>query len=137
MTTTTTETPVSVPASATPAIKYGEFGWGRYSGLASDLFADAQHVLGLSEKQADRLAKAYASELGRMNMSPDKIKLGKPNKDGNIKIGEASSTKVSGSPALSIALLVQELSAIYKLGIISYGAVKLSQRLAVWLDDSE
>lgn len=102
MQTTTAET------STTNTSKIGQFGNGRYSMAMSELFKDSQRYLGITETQADRLARSFGAEYGRaMQDSTAKVKLGKLNKNGVITLGESvKGVKTVMTHAISVAKLV-------------------------------
>ena len=78
------------PAAEKPKISFGD---GRYSSVMKELFKDSQTMLGLSEKHAERLARAFGAEMGRYNAAP-KISFGRySNKTNQITLKEASTLK--------------------------------------------
>ncbi len=110
MQTTTTETPTT---------KLGQFGNGRYSAAMGELFKDSQRYLGITETQADRLAKSFGAEYGRvMQNSEAKVKLGKVNKNGAITLGESvKGVKTVMTHAIAIAKIVATINECIPYGV--------------------
>jgi hypothetical protein len=113
-----------------------EFGAGRYSNIARELFRDSQRVLKISEQQAARLAKSYVAELGRTNMVVQKVGIGKFDKDGYTTLRESSKAKdVKVTNPVRIAQIVVKLDEIRKLGVSSYNQIPLEPELVDWLNE--
>lgn len=116
------------------------FGRGKYSQLMGELYTDCQRVLGLTPKQAEKVARAYASEVGRIDATSDglKHKIGKLNKDGMLTVAE--SVKLKGlhlTPALACAKLCAELDGLKKfwlmLGPKGGSEIVLHDNIVSWL----
>lgn len=94
----------TAPQTHTNKTNKPDFGNGRYSAFMQEAFEDAKHIFGLTPEQAEKLSRQMASEFGAiMANSPVKPKVGKPNDDGKVTLGEAVK-KVKGvtmTPALS------------------------------------
>ena len=88
---TATATPEVKSTSAKIAI---DFGNGRYSALMTEVFDDAQKVLQVDEKTAEKIARQVSSDLGAiMSGAVVKVKVGSINKDGKITLSEAAKLK--------------------------------------------
>ena len=119
-----------------------DFGDGRYSKVMTELYGDAQRLLGLSSKQAEKAARQYGVDLGRYFASAqvEGINVGNAKKsknwDGQVTLKEAV-TKVKGhlTHALCVAKLCAMLQDAKTYGITSYPEVELSQALQDWLNN--
>jgi hypothetical protein len=127
---------VTEPLQMTPKQTSREtFGEGRYSKVAFQLYSESKYLLGLNEEQAIKLSKAYASDLGRINSSADKIGITRPNKDGYITLTESTKTKgIKLTFSMRIAKLVVMLFDARDFGIEEFGSIKLDQTLVEWLN---
>ncbi len=120
-----------------PQVKKVTFGDGRYSPAMKELFQDSQRLLGLSETHAERLARAYGAELGRINAVP-KISFGRLTKDRKLTLKESSSIKgLTLTYAISIAKLCVILQEGFTYGVESYGDVELQDNWMTWLNKAE
>jgi hypothetical protein len=133
-------TQVSEQASAktptvTPATMFGEFGNGRYSTIARELYRDSQRVLNLSDEQADKLSRSYMADIGRANMEAKSVKVGKLNKDGYVNLSESAKAKyVKLTDSMRIAKIVVTLDEARKLGVDKFDKITLDKTLVGWLD---
>ena len=120
------------PAISNPTAVFGS---GRYSNVAKELYSDAKRLLGLTDKQAERLAKAYIADLGRINAKVTQIGISKPNKDMQITLRETSKVKgVTLTHAITLAKLCVSLQEAKIYGIEKYDKVTLRADLVEWLD---
>lgn len=108
---TTVETTNGETTSTTGAPKKVaiSFGNGRYSNVAEELFKDSQRLLLLDPAQAEKLARSYASDLGRISpkVAKDGITIGKPaKKDRTVTLKESTMLKgVTLTYSLALAKL--------------------------------
>lgn len=72
-----------------------DFGKGRYSYLMESVFEDAQAILKMSPKGAEKLARAIATEVGSLMKDANAVvKVGKSlSKDGKVSVSEACKLK--------------------------------------------
>lgn len=128
-----TETQV-MESSATTNVSV-TFGNGRYSNVAKELFADSKRLLGLNEKQAERLAKSYVADLGRINAKVSEVGISKPNKDMHVTLRETCKTKgVTLTNAITLAKLCVMLQEAKIFGVEKYDKITLRPELIEWLD---
>jgi hypothetical protein len=114
------------------------FGTGRYSNVARELYNDSQRLLKIAPEQAERLAKTYASELGRLNAKVGSVSIGKPNKDMQCTLRESTQIKgVTMTYALTLAKLCVVLQDAKKYGIEAYNNISLRKDVVEWLDNSK
>jgi hypothetical protein len=114
------------------------FGTGRYSNVARELYNDSQRLLKIAPEQAERLAKTYASELGRLNAKVGSVSIGKPNKDMQCTLRESTQIKgVTMTYALTLAKLCVVLQDAKKYGIEAYNNISLRKDVIEWLDNSK
>lgn len=123
----------------TPAIVTNDpskmFGTGRYSNVAKELFADSKRLLGLTPEQAERLAKAYVADLGRINAKVSEVGISKPNKDMHVTLRETSKTKgVVLTNAITLAKLCVMLQEAKVFGVEQYNKITLRPELIEWLN---
>lgn len=115
-------------------VELGEFGSGRYSTAARELFADSQRLLGITDEQADKLARSFSSELGRMNMQSE-IQISKVNKDSKVTLKEVAKIKgITLTHAICLAKLVNMLQEAKSYGIKKYVEIELEDNLIEWLN---
>lgn len=133
---TATENKPSVNNTQEPKteVKAPDFGKGKYSAIAESLFNSSQFFLGLTPVQAEKVAKSYASDLGRLNMSVDAVKVAKPSKEGTVTIRENGIVKkINCTPAMLVSVLVDQCAVLYKLGAKITEVKITNELLADWL----
>lgn len=105
---TTTQTTTMPTVQESTDQKEITFGNGRYSAVMKELFSDCQRILNLPEGQAEKVARTYGAELGRLDKANGDItiKLGKLTKLGTMNLTETTKLKgIHMTYALSIAKL--------------------------------
>ena len=114
-----------------------DFGNGRYSNIARELFRDSQILLGITPKQAERLARCYTADLGRhLANQPVKVELGRITKDARITLKESATMKgVTCTYPITLAKLVVSLQDAKKLGVAKYDKITLTENAVKFLDD--
>ena len=111
------------------------FGDGRYSNAMGELYKDSQRLLTLTPKQAEKLARSYGSELGRLNMT-NKIQFGRVTKNQQVTIREVASIKgVTMTHALNLAKACVILQDALSFGIESIVEVKIKANVLEWLNE--
>lgn len=111
-----------------------DFGNGRYSKVAEELYYNSLHLLKISKDQAEKLAKSYVSDLGRLNSVADKVTIGKVNKDGYVSLKESAKvTKTKMTVSMRVAKVVIALQDAVTLGVAEFGEIKLDEDLSDWL----
>lgn len=117
------------------SVKVVDFGDGRYSARAKELFRDSKRLLKLNDEIAERLAKSFISDFIRVSSLVEKIGISKPNKDGYTTIREMCKAKVKMTPSMRIAKIVSSLNEIKALGIEDFGdGIVLEESLQTWLE---
>lgn len=112
------------------------FGNGKYSKVAEVAYNMAKFYLGINEAQATKFAKAYASDLGRLNVNIDKISLGTISDDGYISIRESGkSAKIKCTDSMRICSILNALEKAFKLGVASFKGIQLNSDLTKWLQE--
>lgn len=120
------------PVQNKPTI--GQFGEGRYSKVASELFKDSQRLLNVTEAQADKIARAFMSDLGRLQSKVDSVALGKLSKSG-ITLREISKVKLTNlSYSLTIAKLCTMLDEARNYGVTKFDKITLFKDLGEWVE---
>jgi hypothetical protein len=100
-----------------------QFGNGRYGDFQRTLYKDSQTLFGLSQKAAEKFARAAATDFGQaMAHASVEAKVGKATgKDMKITLSEAAKLKnVTSSPALSLVHAIQWAGEAGKHGV-SFG----------------
>lgn len=122
---------LNVTAPKAEAISFGN---GKYSKVAEVAFNTSKFYLGLNDETATKFAKAYASDLGRINISIDKISLGAINEDGYITIRESGkSAKIKCTQSMRLVAIINALEKAHKLGVETF-KVTLEAELTEWLN---
>lgn len=136
----TLDTPITEPIAletttvAPERQSIGNFGNGRYSGVAGELYRDAQRLLKLQRSQADKLARAFSSELGKLNSQVKSVGISKPNKDGGVTLREACVTKgVTMTNSLALAKLCVLLQDAKRYGATDF-APTIREDIVEWLN---
>jgi hypothetical protein len=126
----------TAPAPSAPKqIVAGEFGNGRYSNIAKELYADSQRILQLTEPQADKLARTYVADLGRFNAKCDSVSISKPNKDMQVTLKESCKVKgINLTNSVILAKLVTLLQDAKAWGVEKYHRIELQGDLTEWLN---
>lgn len=128
---------------ATPTVSTGEaskvipdFGTARYSNNMKELYRDAKRLLSLTDKQAEKLARAFGADMGRLAIHTQ-VKIGEANKDFLSKIKETGSTDkaVRLTHALTLAKLCSVLQGASKYGAEKFGEIRLNESLVEWLNE--
>lgn len=130
----TVETVETTPAKSTKV----DFGSGRYSKVMFSLYSDAKNYLGIDSKKAERLARSFGAELGRLSQAEVKeIKFGKLGKNGDISLKEVcESIKLTVTPAISIAKVINVVDSARSQGLKYAGTrIELDDRLTEWLNE--
>ena len=110
------------------------FGDGRYSPVMKELYNDSIRLLQLSSKQAERLARSYGAELGKLQMQ-NKISFGRVTKNQQVTIREIASIKgVTMTHTLNLAKACVVLQDSLSFGIDSIIEVKLRDNVLEWLN---
>lgn len=110
------------------------FGDGRYSPVMNELYKDSIRLLQLTQKQAERLARAYGAELGKLQMQ-NKISFGRVTKNQQVTIREIASIKgVTMTHTLNLAKACVVLQDSLNFGIDSIIEVKLRDNVLEWLN---
>ena len=128
------------PKAETPKVEtpvYGEFGKGRYSGLAKEAYGDGVRLIGLTEKQADKFARTLAADWGRAQFEVSAKYGRKADKDGMITLREASKAKVRETRAITLArALVNLQDAKVLIGEMesNFKGFELSKEMTEWLN---
>lgn len=121
-----------IPASGQETVSFGN---GRYSRIAEELFDSSRFLLKLTDVQAEKVAKSFASELGRIDMKATSVKVGKLNKDGFVSLSEAAKIKgVKMTHALQVAKLVTILDDAVKCGVSTFDTITLDPDLVEWIN---
>jgi hypothetical protein len=115
------------------------FGDGPYSYLMGEFYSDAQRLLGMSADQAERGARSFGADLGRLDPE-QKVTIGKASKDGRLSLKTIGSfKKVISTPAITLmkaCLLLQEIIGTVRnpgYGIKSV-AVELTEPMTDWVN---
>jgi hypothetical protein len=131
-TTTTTEKP---SVEQTAVVKTIDFGNGRYSKAMGELFRDSRNYFGLSDKQAEKLARSFGADLGRLSTGEASVKIGRLRKDGFIPLREAASVKCVLTNSIAIAKLVSNLNDCLTYGLdYAKTEVALKEPMMEWLN---
>lgn len=127
------EAPKSKP-QAPKTQELGEFGDGRYSKVMTELFRDSQRLLCLTEQQADKLARSFGAELGRL-ASDVQFKWGKVNKDNKCTLREVVTMKgITMTHALSLGRACVILQEATGFGVSSFEVITLDKQYQEWLN---
>lgn len=135
----------SVAVAVAVANIIGDFGNGRYSKFASELFRDTQRIFGLTSAQADKVARAWMSDYGRaMSNAPvtgTSVKPGtkKDREAGLLSLKDAmGKIKATSTYSLAIAGTTSALDNIRKdFGCVESFKPVLREDIKDWLDGKE
>jgi len=125
------------PAPAPAKAKVIDFGNGRYSQAMKELFGDSQRLLGITEKQAEKLARSFGAELGRYNLH-SKISFGKYSaKSNQITLKESASLKgLVVTYPISMAKLCILMQECIAFGLdVENSTIELQSAWAAWLNE--
>jgi hypothetical protein len=115
-----------------------DFGSGRYANIAKEVYRDAKRLLKLSEKESEKLARTYTSELGRLLVA-ERVDINQTKKqrgDGYVSLKESTAKlkNVKLSSAMRIAKILSLMDDARTFGVIEFaGDVKLDADLVDWL----
>lgn len=129
--------PKTEAKAAPEKVVYGEFGKGRYSGLAKEAYGDGIRLIGLTEKEADKFARTLAADWGRAQFEVTAKYGRKADKDGMITLREASKAKVRETRAITLArALVALQDAKVLIGEVesNFKGFVLSKEMSEWLN---
>lgn len=139
---TTTNMETTIATSATITTSRPEFGAGRYSAVMSNAYDNIQRMFGVSDKAAEKFARAVATQVGALMKSERvdaNIRVGKASKDNKITVSEAAKLKgATGTPELAIFHAMAWAQDAMKHGI-SFGRTdwKLNDELQACVNEME
>lgn len=117
---TDTNSTVETPTVETPTVKV-DFGAGRYSTMAKELWQDSMHYFGFSSEVAEKFARNATSEIGRLVADgTGSVKIGKGTaKTGLCTLRDTTIIKGVGMTAnLRCARLIQCLNELTAEGMV-------------------
>lgn len=111
-----------------------DFGDGRYSQCMRELFKDSQRLLCLTPEQAEKLARNFGSEMGRLSPTIT-FKYGKVNKDGKMSLRETCATLkgVTHTYTLGLARCIMLLQEATGFGVNKFVKIQLDEQYQEYL----
>ena len=117
-----------------PEQKTVSFGDGRYSSVMRELYQDSQRLLQLSPEQAEKLARNFGVELGRLQMQ-NKVQFGRVTKNQQVTIREIASIKgVTMTHTLNLAKACVILQDSLNFGLKTIVEVEIMDNVLEWLN---